>query len=189
MSARIPGFIGEYLWELDMASRQLLALAESVPEERYGWKPVDDVRTFSAVLVHLGAANFGLLLAAGSQAPECGDLYGHLRLSEPSHLAAMILKNTSLERSITGKAEVITLLRRSLEVVAASITAASAEDLERPVQFFGEQTTVRRVYLRILAHCHEHMGQAIAYVRASGGELPWPDPVRELERSLAAQPK
>ena len=39
----------------------------------------------------------------------------------------------------------------------------------------GEQTTVRRVYLRLLAHADEHMGQMIAYLRFNGIAPPWPD--------------
>ena len=39
MSTRIPGFKGEYLWELDIAEKQLLALAEAITPERYGWRP------------------------------------------------------------------------------------------------------------------------------------------------------
>jgi hypothetical protein len=36
MSTRLPGFRGEYLWEYDIAEKQVLALAEAFPAERYG---------------------------------------------------------------------------------------------------------------------------------------------------------
>ena len=36
MGTRLPGFTGEYLWEFDIADRQLVALAEAFPLERYG---------------------------------------------------------------------------------------------------------------------------------------------------------
>jgi hypothetical protein len=35
MSTRLPDFKGEYLWEFDIADRQLTALAEAFPAERY----------------------------------------------------------------------------------------------------------------------------------------------------------
>jgi uncharacterized damage-inducible protein DinB len=66
------------------------------------------------------------------------------------------------------------MLRLSLEAVRKSIAAPDAE-LDQHRHFFGEQTTVRRVYLRLLAHVHEHMGQMIAYLRANGMNPPWPD--------------
>ena len=31
------GFRGEYLWELEIATRQITALAEAAPEELFGW--------------------------------------------------------------------------------------------------------------------------------------------------------
>jgi hypothetical protein len=34
---------------------------------------------------------------------------------------------------------------------------------------------VRRVYLRLLAHTDEHMGQMIAYLRFNGIVPTWPD--------------
>jgi hypothetical protein len=37
MQTRIPGFRGEFLWELDVPEIQMLALAEAVPAETYAW--------------------------------------------------------------------------------------------------------------------------------------------------------
>jgi len=38
---------------------------------------------------------------------------------------------------------------------------------------FGRETTNRVVYLTILSHAHEHMGQSIAYARMNGITPPW----------------
>lgn len=54
-------FKREYLWELSIPRVQLLALTNAVPEDQYGWKPAEDARTFSAVLVHIAAGNMMLL--------------------------------------------------------------------------------------------------------------------------------
>lgn len=70
----MPGFHGEYLWELDIAQVQLLALAEAVPEEGYSWRPVDDARSFSAMLVHVAAGNFALLHLVGMRPDSAVDL-------------------------------------------------------------------------------------------------------------------
>ena len=56
-----------------------------------------------------------------------------------------------------------------------SFGQADDAELDRRLHFFGEETTVRRVYLRLLAHAHEHMGQMIAYLRFNGIAPPWPD--------------
>ena len=82
-------------------------------------------------------------------------------------------RNESLEKSITDKAAVLALLRGSLEAVRTAFAEASDAELDRPEVFFGERTTVRRLYLRALCHMHEHMGQLIAYARAMGMPAPW----------------
>lgn len=61
------------------------------------------------------------------------------------------------------------------------MTDASAETLEESRSFVEEETTRRRLLLRALVHTHEHMGQAVAYARAFGMQLPWPDPLAGLE--------
>ena len=185
MPSRIPGFPGEYLWELDIARTQLLALADAVPAEKYGWSPVEGARPFSAVLVHIANGNLALLDMAGAREADSAGPYGPLEGDPLARLAAIIRKNIELEQTLTGKEAVVDLLRRSFEAAGKAFTALSAEELAKAGQFFGEQTTVRRVYLRLLTHTHEHMGQAIAYVRAMGMKAPWPDPRDALDRILA----
>lgn len=185
MNRRIQGFRGEYLWELDIVETQLTALAEAVPAEKYAWRPVADSRTFSQVLVHVAASNFMLLRVVGVIAPGGFDLYGKLEGDRAAQFIAAIRKNMSLEETMVQKRPVMELLARSFAAVRESLTTASDEAIEKSGQFFSEPSTVRRVYLRILVHLHEHMGQAVVYTRAMGIKLPWPDPLKELERMVA----
>ncbi len=46
-------------------------------------------------------------------------------------------------------------------------------DLDKPVDLFGNKTTVRGGYLLLLSHAHEHLGQSIAYARSNGIVPPW----------------
>jgi uncharacterized damage-inducible protein DinB len=170
MSAQVPGFKGDYLWEFDIAERQLLALAEALPAERYGWRAAENARSVSEVLVHVAASNFTLLGGAGIEAAP--DLYGKLEGEMGPRLKTMIAKNRGLEKTITGKTVVIALLKRSLDGVRAAFTQVTDAELDRPHALSGEPTAVRRLYLRGLAHMHEHMGQLIAYTRSMG--LPAP---------------
>ncbi len=187
MTARLPGFKGEYLWELDIAEMQLTALAEAFPQEQYGWRPDAGARSVSEVLVHIAAGNLLLLDVTGVH--PAMDLYGRQEGGFAERIYAMIAVNERLEKGLTGKAEVLAILRRSFETVRGSFTRASDQDLERLGEFFGEQTTVRRVWLRILAHMHEHMGQLIAYTRAMGRPAPWPDWREESKKILEKDAK
>jgi len=171
MSTRLPGFKGEYLWEFEIAEQQLLALAEAFPAERYGWRPAETARSVSEVLVHLAAGSRMFLVMLGVEAAP--DLYGNLEGDGVARLMAMFVKNESLEKSITDKVAVLAWLRKSLDAVRTAFVEASDAELDRPEEFFGERTTVRRLYMRGLCHMHEHMGQLIAYARAMGMPAPW----------------
>jgi hypothetical protein len=173
MVTRLPGFKGEYLWELDIADRQLSALAEAFPAERYGWRSAETARSVSEILVHVAAGNLTLLGIVGVNAAP--DLYGTLGGEVVPRMLGMIKKNDGLEKTITNKPAVIALLRRSLDAVRAAFTQTPDTELGRQDVFFGERTTVRRVYMRGLSHMHEHMGQLVGYTRAMGLAAPWPD--------------
>jgi uncharacterized damage-inducible protein DinB len=171
VSTRLPGFKGEYLWEFDIAEKHLLALAEAFPAERYGWDPAETARSVGEVLVHLGAGMRTLLALLGVRAEP--DLYGNLEGEGVALIMAMVTKNESLEKSMTDKADLLALLRQSLQAVRNAFTEALETELERQELFFGESTTVRRLYMRALCHMHEHTGQLIAYARAMGLPAPW----------------
>ena len=182
---RMPGFQGDYLWELDIARGQLLALADAVPESGYGWSPVEGARSFSAVLVHIALGNYALLHLIGVQPESAEEIYGPLDGAPSLRFPMIIRKNVSLENTVTEKRQVLDLLRRSFESVSESFSQCSPDRLERMGDFFGEPTSIRRVYLRMLAHAHEHMGQAIAYSRAYGVRVPWPDPLKAFVQTAA----
>jgi uncharacterized damage-inducible protein DinB len=46
-------------------------------------------------------------------------------------------------------------------------------DLERKVKIEGKTVTVDGMYLRIIVHDNEHMGQLVAYARMNGIVPPW----------------
>jgi uncharacterized damage-inducible protein DinB len=191
MSTKLSGFRGEYLWEYDYAQKQMLALAEAFPADRYGWRPAETARSVSEVLVHVGAGGRAFLVLLGVKVEP--DLYGKLEGEGVARSMAMLARNESLEKSITDKAEVLALLRKSLDGIRTAFTEASDTELDRPEMFGGESTTVRRLYMRALCHLHEHMGQLIAYARAMGLPAPWRgehDAWRKaIEEKLAAAKK
>lgn len=172
-TAGLEGFRGEYLSELGVAERQILAMAAAIPQEKYAWRPADDARSVSEVLIHIALGHLMILEMAGVPAPE--DLYGPPGADPQERVLQVVRRNDEMEKAITGKGEITALLRRSLDAARSAFTARDNASLEEARVFFGERTTVRRLYLRLLAHLHEHMGQMIGYVRMSGMKAPWPD--------------
>lgn len=134
-------------------SRQLIALAEATPEEKFAWRPAPGIRSTSEVYMHIAIANFGLLAVTGPKVP--ADL------------------KEGVEKSVTSKAEVINWLKRSLEAVKQAHSAETPKDLARKVRVNGRDATVDGMYLRIIVHANEHMGQLVAYARMTGVVPPW----------------
>ena len=173
MAARIAGFSGEFLWELEIAERQIVAIAESIPTEQFDWRPVAQARSFSEVFVHVATGNFMLLDVIGVAAPI--DLYPQVPTDGVARFQGLIRRSDELAASMREKDTVVGLLKRSLQAVSQSFAKANNDELNRRMSFFGEETTVRRVYLRLLTHTDEHMGQMIAYLRFNEIAPPWPD--------------
>jgi hypothetical protein len=59
-------------------------------------------------------------------------------------------------------------LKRSLDAVKQAHLAETPKDLNRKVHIADREATVDGMYLRILVHANEHMGQLIAYARMTG---------------------
>jgi uncharacterized damage-inducible protein DinB len=143
------GYDGEWLH----VSQQLVALAEATPAEKFSWRPAPGVRSTSEVYMHIALANFYLLSVTGPKMP-----------------AGITLE---MEKTVTSKAEVIDWLMRSLEAVKQAHLAVKPKDLARKVHIEDRDATVDGMYLRIIVHANEHMGQLIAYARMSGVVPPW----------------
>ena len=142
-----------YEGEWGHVSQQLVALAEATPEEKFGWRPAPGVRSASEVYMHIAIANFYLLSVTGP--------------AMPAEL------KQQMEKSVTSKAEVISWLKRSLDAVKQAHLAVKPADLSRKVHIADRDATVDGMYLRIIVHANEHMGQLIAYARMTGVALPW----------------
>ena len=99
-------------------------------------------------------------------------LAGNIEDEPQARLCAMVRQNRPLEKAITAKAAILDMLQRSFCSVRNCWAEAAEEQLRVTVDLLGELETVRHLYLRMLAHAHEHMSQAIADVRAMGYRVP-----------------
>lgn len=134
-------------------SQQLIALAEATPEEKFAWRPAPGVRSTSEVYMHIAMSTFYLLSVTGPKLPT--EMKG------------------GMEKTVTSKAEVISWLKRSLEAVKEAHLAETTKDLQRKVHIADRDARVDGIYLRILVHANEHMGQLVAYARMTGVVPPW----------------
>ncbi len=138
----------EYLDDFAETCKHLDQLSQAMPANKYAWRPGAGVRSVSEVYVHIANGNFLLLSLTGVKLP--AEYF------------------PSLPPGAKGKPDTQAVFKRMGEL--SQLTAA---ELDRPADFFGEKTTVRRIYLRIFAHVNEHYGQSVAYARVNRIVPPW----------------
>src|SRR6267378_5689433 len=111
----LEGLWQGYDGEWGHVSRQLVALAEATPAEKFAWRPAEGVRSMSEVYMHIALANFYLLSVTGSPMP-------------PD------IKSSDMEKTVTSKPDVIAFLKRSLDAVKTARAQLKPGDLQRKVK-------------------------------------------------------
>jgi uncharacterized damage-inducible protein DinB len=147
------GFRGEFLTQMKGVEEKMMGLAGAMPQEKYGWRPAEGVRSVSEVYMHTAGANYFFLTFIGVKAPEG--------------------ISPDMEKTVTEKAKVAETIKQSFEYVRQVILKMSDADLDKPAEFFGSKTTVRGILFNAGLHMHEHLGQSIAYARINGVVPPW----------------
>jgi hypothetical protein len=98
----------------------------------------------------------------------------HETQRHPPHGVKTTVDVTKLPKSpeiaVTDKAEVTRWLKLSFDAVTQAYPLA---DKTKKTKFLGRDATVDGVFLRILVHNDEHMGQSIASARMNGIVPPW----------------
>jgi len=133
--------------------KAIVSLGNAIPEEKYGWKPAEGVRSVGEVLLHVAQGNYYLLMNIGIPPPATIDMMG-------------------MEK-IQGKAKIIETLEASFKFVNDNILSIKDNQLTDKVKFpWAEMSKHAALYLMV-DHTGEHKGQLIAYARSNGVVPPW----------------
>jgi uncharacterized damage-inducible protein DinB len=168
-SAAMAAYRVDMLTWINQAQSELEQLAAAMPEDKYSWRPGKGVRSVGEVYLHVAQANYGLPGFAGVTPPAGFKFDGY---------------DTSMQK----KADVQKALHDSFEHVKNAFGAASEADLDKPVDLFGTKSTARGVYMLLLSHAHEHLGQSIAYARMNGVVPPWTAKQQEALKKMSEKP-
>ncbi|MGA2592139.1 MAG: DinB family protein [Bryobacteraceae bacterium] len=152
------------------AAGRCLALAKAVPEEKYTWRPMEGVRSFGEVFVHMAGSTLLFCSYAGLKAPQ-----------GPAHdLAAVYMKRGfempeifAAERAIKSKAETVDIMDQAFHLARDFIRGMPDSDLQNKTDFFGRPLTLHGLLIQMGDHLSEHLGQAIAYARVNHIVPPW----------------
>jgi uncharacterized damage-inducible protein DinB len=159
----------EFLEEIAYYEQRYVRLAESMPADKYAWRPAEGVRSIGEVYTHIVAANYGVARSLGTQPPAGLDF---------KSIAAMS----------TDKAKTVEALKDSFAHFRQAIQALSDADADKPQKMFGRQTTLRGSFIMITGHFGEHLGQSIAYARMNGVVPPWTEEQQQQQKQ-AEKPK
>jgi uncharacterized damage-inducible protein DinB len=158
----VSGLKGDVLWQLTDVEKKLVSLAQATPQEKYGWRPADGIRSVSEVYMHVAGGNYFLSTFLGAKMPE--------GLSR------------GMEKTVTEKAKVVDAMKMSFAHARKAVESTPDSDLEKKVKFFGQEPSERMMMIVLVSHGHEHLGQSIAYARMNGVAPPWsegPPPAAE----------
>jgi uncharacterized damage-inducible protein DinB len=148
------GVRGDILGQIREAETKLVELAEATPAAKYAYRPGKGVRSAGEVFLHVAQGNFMLPKFAGVEPPAGMDLM-------------------SLDKLPTTKEKTVALLKQSFEHARQALINTPDADLDKMIDMFGGQKSIRGTYLTLAVHTHEHLGQSIAYARMNGIVPPW----------------
>src|SRR5262249_43571045 len=127
-SAAPTGYRGDMMQWIKAAEDELVQLSDAMPESKYSWRPGKDVRSVAEVYMHVATANYGVPSLCGVTPPAGFDM-------------------KTYEKSLTKKADVRKAMMDSFTHMENAFTNFSDADLEKPVELFGMNTTVRGAYM------------------------------------------
>jgi uncharacterized damage-inducible protein DinB len=161
-AAASNGFQTDFLALLEDVQKKILSLEEAIPQDKFKWRPAPGVRSVSEAFLHIAYGNYGFTKGATGKAPPADVGWG--------------TDHAKWDTKTTDKAEIKKALEASFEHVRAAMKDVQDADLDKKVNVFGHDMTERAVWMALLGHLNEHMGQEVAYARANNVVPPWSMP-------------
>ena len=124
--------------------------ADVMPEAKYGFKPVDSVRTFGAILAHVAGASYEFCAAAkGEKTPHAEDEF---------------------EKSAKTKADIVKALDGAIAYCDDAIKTLDDAKLGQLVDgaFGGPKAPRASQLIGNTGHVMEHYGNLVTYLRING---------------------
>jgi uncharacterized damage-inducible protein DinB len=129
----------------NQAKNDILRSAEKMPEENYAFKPAPRIRTFGQILGHIAEEHYLY----------CGSAKGERRAAD-------------VEKSKTGKAEIIVALKESFAYCDAVFDAVTDRTAVETVKLGDSQRVRIGWLLGVAIHDTSHYGNLVTYMRIKG---------------------
>jgi uncharacterized damage-inducible protein DinB len=132
----------------------LVRTAEKMPEENYGFKPTDAIRSFGQIVGHVADAQYGfcsVVLGEKNPAPQ-------------------------VEKTRTSKADLIAALKDAFAYCDKAYGGMTDASAAQTVKFMGGDTPKLGVLAINNAHTMEHYGNLVIYLRMKNIVPPTSEP-------------
>jgi hypothetical protein len=129
--------------------RKLIAMSEDFPEDKFGFKPQAESRTFLENMLHASASMYFFTDLAMGKKPHYSD--------DPKEL------------NIKTRADLVAFVKKAVEDGSAAITAKGDQGMNDQVQ--AGSPHLDRLYdlaYGMIEHSGEHYGQLVVYYRING---------------------
>jgi uncharacterized damage-inducible protein DinB len=156
------GLMGDLIRDVAEVEKKLTSLAKEIPEEKQGWRPATGVRSVGEVWMHVAADNY-LIPSSVGVAPSAAS----------GIVAADYSTVTKYEQRKLSRDAALAEMTASFAHLRQAMMSTPDAKLDDRVKFFGQDMSVRQVWMATAMHLHEHLGQAIAYARTNHVTPPW----------------
>jgi uncharacterized damage-inducible protein DinB len=148
-------FIEEYLERLENSKKYLLLVAESMPEEKYKYRPTPESMSFAENLMHIGWAMdwHSQSLLGGREARDWDT-------------------DTELKVDNKSKNEMLSTIEKTFDETIKFIREYDVNKLEEGLDYFGLTRTKRQVLMLMADHITHHRGQMLVYLRLNALQPP-----------------
>jgi uncharacterized damage-inducible protein DinB len=154
-TAQMPAFMGpcsnlscEIQNDWTRNNVMVYGLANAMPEDKYGFKPVPEEQSFGERVLHVAQTNVALLQGLGAKTPA-----------------------PAIDPKATSKTEAMAALTKAGEYGIAVIKEFSDQQLAGRVAspwFMGPMATRQRILYFLMTHSQDTYGQLVVYVRLNG---------------------
>src|SRR5438093_5617330 len=146
--------------EISIVEKEIVEAAEAMPEDKFDFSPeklnisgsdYKGVRTFGQQLKHVAASNYLIWSAIiGEKAPDT-------------------VNDGKGPDNMTTKADIIKYLKDSFAFGHKAVATLNASNLVQPISSSGGRPTTRLFQATFAAaHCFDHYGQLVEYLRING---------------------
>ena len=132
--------------QLARFSKNMVAAAESMPADKYSFKPTPEMNSFAHLVMHIAQSNNGLCAKiSGMEAPEA-------KLADTD-----------------GKDKLVAALKASFEFCDKALASVDDSKLGTPMTLFGNRPSSRGTALVVLSDdWYDHYGAEAVYLRLNG---------------------